>query len=734
MTVAPSTLRRFSIQPIAAACSRMPWRCLLIAACAIVAYSPPLLVLAREMRYDTPLAYLGLVPALACAIGYARYHRASVTTTASGSQAILGGALILLALAVSLGLPFLLVTRVDSQRLFPALMRAASYHLDLLSLPIFATGMVIVLFGTVALRWAWPALLFCVLVWPPPYDYLLGHLLPWLTNSTAQAVALIGRLPQIGAVTDPRDPTLFTVLTPQGPQALSVGTACSGFSSLVAWLLIGVAIATLARPQWQPSRPSRPIAAIAALGGWLIAGATLVFIGNLARIALLFWLARAFGVDLLYESIHLVIGMTIFAGVVIAMVCALPRFGLGFPAPASIPPGGASGKHERVWVLESATIGLLMLGAAICVLAAVGVLRILLGIAAIGAVVCCFAGYRTLLSRAQHRTNVPVLRHLLTHYGTTISAVGALAMIACLVPLALALKHARAEQIPALGWRIDLTLQDAFATSTRVCMIALLLLAALALARSIAHALAHHGVGRRPSGMCASVALARAALIACAVVGGSLSLGVANATVTSFDNGSSRIPDALGARDFDAAPPDIPGATRAFVQSYDWTKQSLGKSATYRRFRYDGSDDQTIWVDVMTTQDADALAFHSIRNCYNFHGFVTVGSRDLSIGDGANASVVNYVKPDVGELWSALYWEQRVQRDGRVFFQRIVILANLDSAAGEIPTPAQLDPGIAYLQHRATELLEGLTVLPDTHVRSGAMIARDSLINDKGMG
>lgn len=68
------------------------------------------------------------------------------------------------------------------------------------------------------------------------------------------------------------------------------------------------------------------------------------------------------------------------------------------------------------------------------------------------------------------------------------------------------------------------------------------------------------------------------------------------------------------------------------------------------------------------------LAYHKVRNCYAFHGYINEGEREIGIGNGVTARIVNYIKPDVNETWSTLYWEQRVERGGKLFYQRIVML------------------------------------------------------------
>ena len=60
------------------------WRPVVIVASIVAAYFFSLSDLLRAMKYDTPLAYLGLVPPVAFVIGCYRYHRAGASPTPVG--------------------------------------------------------------------------------------------------------------------------------------------------------------------------------------------------------------------------------------------------------------------------------------------------------------------------------------------------------------------------------------------------------------------------------------------------------------------------------------------------------------------------------------------------------------------------------------------------------------------------------------------------------------------------
>ncbi len=202
----------------------------------VVAYFFSLSDLLRAMKYDTPLAYLGLVPPIAFVIGCYRYHRADASPVPLKSlDAVCGTALLVLATVIGIGLPVALDAYAWSKRL------------DLVSLPIFAAGLVVMLYGTSALTWAWPALAYCFLIWPVPYGFLLDHLLNPLTDLTAWATAQMTNVLPLDAVIDATDATVFTIATSGGPQSVSIGSACSGFNSFVAWVIIGIALCVIVR-------------------------------------------------------------------------------------------------------------------------------------------------------------------------------------------------------------------------------------------------------------------------------------------------------------------------------------------------------------------------------------------------------------------------------------------------------------------------------------------------------
>jgi len=690
----------------------MPWRALTFIVCLGIAYWQPLIELLRGMRYDTPLAYLGLAPFFAIVLGCWRYHHAHVSERAfGGSDIAVGMTLVIGAFCMGIGAPVMLHISSWTTRLsFLSLpMYAASKRLDLLSLPIFAAGLIVLLYGNTALRWAWPALAYALLVWPVPYDYLLNYALPRLSHVTVWVVAGLSGLFPLGAVADPADGTLFTLDTPHGPQELSIGSVCSGFNSVVAWMLVGIAVGIVVR---RTGSRTFDVGTAVRLVRWLLVGALAVFVCNVARIIGLFAVAHTFGIGATFQAVHVSIGMVLFALTVVGMFAVLSQFGLELPLSERCA-ARVIAEAESVtpsMPMRVSLAALTAIGFAFGLLLRVGILRLVLAFGSAYFCLCLFllAIHASMRFRVYLSKDDRVIRPM---FGVVAAAVSVLTIgiLTALLTIALHVRRMRAEYMPTLGWRIDEGQIGALNGLVRFSVIALLCIAAACLIRRLIAPLIMAGREEALARHATILWWAREGLIAGTLVGSAVAMALTTVTVASFGE-SAVVSHKLVVRDFDSAPPDVPGAAQTLVQEYEWPQQSLGKNATYRRFRYDESGEQPLWIDVITTDDADALAHHNVSSCYNFHGYRDEGSRRIDIGNDTNASLINYWKPDVDETWSALYWEQRVSRNGRIFFQRIVMLYNLESPPDSGVTQARFEPNNAYMQSRARQILDGLIV------------------------
>jgi hypothetical protein len=262
------------------------------------------------------------------------------------------------------------------------------------------------------------------------------------------------------------------------------------------------------------------------------------------------------------------------------------------------------------------------------------------------------------------------------------------------------------DAIQSLGWRIGAWQQDALSGAARFVAAGALLGGAVAVGATIVRAPRFSPDAEKPLRLRPLTGPLGAAVIALIVLTTTGTLALANVTVASF--GGNTTTASVPAGDFDALTPDVPDLQRTFVESYDWPKQFLGTTSTYNRYSYDAAGAQPFWLDIVTTEDAAALAYHKVQNCYAFHGYINEGEREIGIGNGVTARIVNDIKPDVNETWSTLYWEQRIERDGKLFYQRVVMLYGLQLAPGEGVTGSRFITNNALMQSRATQILGGL--------------------------
>jgi exosortase/archaeosortase family protein len=156
---------------------------------------------------------------------------------------------------------------------------------------------------------------FLFLAWPLPYAPLLGEWLVAFTDVTAAAVGLLTLVIPVAQIS-PADPTVFYVGEDLDAFAVSVGTACAGVNSLVGFLLIGSALATIVR-----GTTRRRIA-------WLIGGLVFIWLLNIVRIEVIFVIGHLFGREAALDVLHPLAGLLLFNLGLITMLLAAPRMGL----------------------------------------------------------------------------------------------------------------------------------------------------------------------------------------------------------------------------------------------------------------------------------------------------------------------------------------------------------------------------------------------------------------------
>ena len=163
--------------------------------------------------------------------------------------------------------------------------------------------------------------------------------------------------------------------------------------------------------------------------------------------------------------------------------------------------------------------------------------------------------------------------------------------------------------------------------------------------------------------------------LAVALAGG---IGVANGSYARYDQITGDLGTARLIR-FDVRQAQINGWSSAYVESVDQARQFFGGQARWDRLMYTATpsaqlrSSHPIYVDVIDTDDAGALAAYSVADCYQFHHFRIDAQLGVDIGAGVTAQVVTYFDPKDRTDWSAISWEWPKEYDGQVRYERIVV-------------------------------------------------------------
>ena len=303
-------LRRLwpSAQSLAAA-REQPLRAAVIIALVVLAYHYSLLTLARGLTLQTPLAYLALVPIIALGLAAARIRLEPPGLPIHDRQLdwIVG----LILLGATAGLLILLPNSTSSGFWLS--------RLDLLTLPVFVSGLIVLFFG---IRRAWSLrfpILFLFMAWPVPYSLFLAGATEGFTEVSAAAVAKFVEVVPIAEVSR-GDNTLLFIGAGAERFGVSIGSACAGLNGFVGFLLIGTAMLYLVR------------GALLRRVAWLAVGLGLVFVLNVARIVAIIGVGAAFGQEAALDVLHPFAGMFVFMLGVVGMISLVPRFGLRFVA------------------------------------------------------------------------------------------------------------------------------------------------------------------------------------------------------------------------------------------------------------------------------------------------------------------------------------------------------------------------------------------------------------------
>jgi exosortase/archaeosortase family protein len=170
-----------------------------------------------------------------------------------------------------------------------------------------------VIFGVRVLWRQKLAVAFLLLAWPYPYTSVLLRLLNAFTTATLFGLAQILKVIHVATPVPSLDNTVFSIVHGGHSFSLSVVSECSGVSSVVGFLLVGLAFSAIVQG---PALRK---------GLWLFGGMLLLWMINLGRITFIFWVGQHYGEHLAISVLHPFIGLVTFsAGVVIMILCIKP--------------------------------------------------------------------------------------------------------------------------------------------------------------------------------------------------------------------------------------------------------------------------------------------------------------------------------------------------------------------------------------------------------------------------
>ena len=269
----------------------------------VIAYSYSLTTLWQLADLNTPLAYVSLVPIISLILAAVNSHPKRPEPSIHDRQTdyIIGVPLMATALCVNLFLPNKLSAMFWVWRI------------DLLTLPFFVAGAVAVIFGVRVLWRQKVAVAFLLLAWTYPYTSVLLGVLNAFTTATLAAMSKILTVVHVATPDGGANNAIFTVVHDGRSFNLSVISACSGVSSVVGFLLVGAAFASIIRGPL-----IRKIL-------WLLGGMVLLWVLNLGRLVLVFWAGQRYGEHFAIGVLHPYIGLVLFAlGVTAMILCARP--------------------------------------------------------------------------------------------------------------------------------------------------------------------------------------------------------------------------------------------------------------------------------------------------------------------------------------------------------------------------------------------------------------------------
>jgi exosortase/archaeosortase family protein len=189
------------------------------------------------------------------------------------------------------------------------------YRMDLLAFPLTVAAAGFIFLGYQQVLRAWQAFALVFLVWPYPAVRLQQLLSDPMTRTT---VWVAHRAVDFASLPYEIDGGVFTSThLPEGETfAIELGQVCSGSALTIGFLLVGTVVCCLMRgPLMSRLR-------------WLLLGTVLAYALNLVRVGVLLAVAAHVSEGFALEVLHPVLGLVLFALLVMGMLFALHAFGL----------------------------------------------------------------------------------------------------------------------------------------------------------------------------------------------------------------------------------------------------------------------------------------------------------------------------------------------------------------------------------------------------------------------
>jgi len=138
----------------------------------------------------------------------------------------------------------------------------------------------------------------------------------------------------------------------------------------------------------------------------------------------------------------------------------------------------------------------------------------------------------------------------------------------------------------------------------------------------------------------------------------------------------------------------------ALLGTYQQGQQFYGQNSTWDRYIYQSTSEASlqattpIYVDVIATDDPNALAAYGVESCYRFHGYFIQSQSDVSLGTGLQGHLIDYTNPKGPLDWSAIWWEWPYLDGSKTKYERVVIFIQGGpdaalSGAADVAPPAK---------------------------------------------